>query len=94
MCEPVEDVDGEGFDEVGDEIAVPQLPGGDTRHYPEHRNHGQRQGERDEERHLVLTVKLIDNHQHINIAERDETESENPEGMCAFSNQIRLISTE
>ena len=65
-----------GLDGVGDEVTVPEAFGSKASQEPQNRNNRQRERQRDEERHLVVAVELIHNHQRIDITERDEAEGE------------------
>ena len=76
----MEDKDDEGLQEIGYEIAIPQPPGRPPGDGPHDGYHGQREGKGDEQRHAVMTVELIDDHEHIDVAEGDEAEGEDAQG--------------
>ena len=52
----VEDEDGDGLDEVCDEIAVPEGGGLPLRYHPQDGDDSQREGERNEQRHVMMMV--------------------------------------
>ena len=76
---------GSGLDGIGDEIAIPECAGGRAGHDPQHGDDRERECHGDEERHAVLAVELVDNHQHIDIAERNEAQGEDAQGAAALS---------
>ena len=62
---PMQDDDGSRLDDVGYQIAVPKEVGHELRDRPKHGDDRQREGEGDEQCHLVVPVELIDNHDSV-----------------------------
>ena len=85
---------GDAFNEIGDEVTVPEVVGGKVSHEPKHGDDREREGKGDEERHLVVLVEFVNNHQHVDVAEGDETEGEDVQGAHTFGNHILLAGTE
>ena len=56
------------FNNIGYKIAIPNGLWHRARYDPQHGNHRERQGERDKERHAVVAVEFVDNHEHIDVA--------------------------
>ena len=72
----MEQHDEQHLDDVGYQVAVPEQSRHEHGDDPKHGDDGQRKGEGDEQRHLVVAVELIDNQNSVNITERNEAECE------------------
>lgn len=70
----MDDEDGDAFDDVGNEVAVPEVGWLPSCHDPKDRDDGEGEGKGDEQCHVVLLVELIHDHQHVDVAEGDEAE--------------------
>ena len=90
----MQDDDGSRLDDVGYQIAVPKEVGHELRDRPKHGDDRQREGEGDEQCHLVVPVELIDNHDSVDIAEGDEAEREDTQGIVRLGYQVRVVGTE
>ena len=73
----MEQVDGDHHDDVSYQITEPQVLRQNHGHQPQDGDNHQREGKGDEECHVVLMVELVDNHEHVDVAEGYETECEN-----------------
>ena len=80
------------FNNIGYKIAIPNGLWHSARYDPQHGNHRERQGERDKERHAVVAVELVDNHEHIDVAEWDEAKSKDAQGMIALLEHRRVFT--
>ena len=89
----MEEEDEGGFDGVGDEVTIPELLGCVSPHEPEDRNDGQRERQRDEQSHLVVAIELVNNHQGVDIAERNEAEGEDAQSMHTLCYQFLFVRT-
>ena len=84
---------GDAFNEIGDEVTVPEVVGGKVSHEPKHGDDREREGKGDEERHLVVLVEFVNNHQHVDVAEGDETEGEDAQGLVGLTDEVGLVSS-
>ncbi len=64
------------------------------RHEPEDRDDREREGQRDEECHLMVAIELIDNHQQVDIAEWYKTEGKDTQGLGSLRYHSRFIRSE
>lgn len=78
--------------DIGYEITVPEINGGIAGHHPQNGDDGQRECERDEQRHAVVLVELIDNHHHVDVAERDEAEGEDAQGVNGLGSVLEYCA--
>ena len=92
--EAVQGEDDDGLYKIGYQVTVPQPLGHETGHKPQHRDDSERQGKGDEKGHAVMTIELVHYHQHVDVAERYETQCENPERMVGLAHQFGGIGTE
>ena len=90
----VEDEDGEGLDDIGDEVAVPQGFGPPSGHEPQHGDDRPREGERDEERHAMVVIELVDYHEHVDVAEGHEAEGEDTQGVAGLGRVGCVVGSE
>ena len=93
MCHLVEHEDGSHLNDVSYQEAIPYPFFSEPRNQPQHGDDRQRQGEGNEECHLVIVVKFIDNHDGVNVAEGNETNGKNTQRIAAFDNHLSLIGT-
>ena len=64
------------LDDIGHQIAVPDEVWQELRDEPKHRDDRQRQGKRDKQRHAVIAIQFIDNHDGVDVAEGDKADGE------------------
>ena len=60
-------------------------------HDPQHGDDGERQCERDEERHVMVMVEFVDYHKHIDVAEWNETKGKDAQGVVALNELNALL---
>lgn len=92
VVELVQGVDDACLDEIGNQVAVPDSAGCGFRHEPQHWNHGEREDERNEKRHAVVAVELVDDHEHIDVAEEDEAQRKHAQRMAALGKHLGLVA--
>ena len=89
----MEGVDNYSLDTISNQITKPDVLRHHARHNPQHWNDRERQCKRDKQRHAVLTIKLIDNHQHIDVAEWYEAQGEHTQSGSALGQHVGLVAT-
>ena len=93
MVDAVQRIDDDSLDDIGDEVAVPEKVGIDSCHEPKNRNHRERQGEGDKQGHAMLIIQLVNNHDDIDVTERNEAQSEYAQGFFTFQNHLGLAGS-
>ena len=94
MSHLVEDDDEQYFNGVCNKIAVPKEIRSESRHNPQDWDNCQRQGKRDEQRHVMMAVELIDNHDRVDIAERNEAQGKHAQSDITLFQDLRCRGTE
>ena len=85
---------GYNLNDISYQVAVPQEGRGELRYQPKYRDNRQRQGEGDKQGHAMMGIELVDNHDSINIAEGDEAQREDSQGMVTLGKNSRIVGSE
>ena len=93
MRQLVQEIDGEHLNDISYQVTIPQETCIHLRNYPKHRNYSQRECEGNKKSDTIIGIEFIDYHNSIYVAEGDETDSENAQGLATLGNQVFFICT-